>query len=191
MQTSGTTYVNSTSALRSAQLGGVKVFRSVIAQTNAATRSHPIRNPLEICTPPIPLAFPIPNALIRFFANLWGGNMVRWVTDSEIYWREFDRLIDDIEDAGMFAIPSLGNDEWHLVANAVHAGLNESYYDSVVNASSWSRRYMSYFFYSSVLEVKNVESAQSKPFETAGTMSNISSRWSPATRPGGPSCSGN
>jgi hypothetical protein len=52
------------------------------------------------------------------------------------FWFEFDRLIDDIEALGMYAIPSLGTGMWHEVANVVTPGLNETANDNIQNTTS-------------------------------------------------------
>lgn len=64
--------------------------------------------------------------VFRFFASLFGTSQAYWATNPTTYWQQFDRLVDDIEAAGMSAIPSMGTGEWHLVANKLHPGLNET-----------------------------------------------------------------
>ena len=72
-----------------------------------------------------------------------------WARNEVQYWSEFDRLWVEIERAGLSTIPSLGTDDWHLVANAVTPGLAEDANAPVTNASSVSRhmalRYFSQF----------------------------------------------
>lgn len=74
--------------------------------------------------------------VFRFFGSLFGAATAAYVTNASTYWREYDRLMDDIERLGMYAIPSLGTGQWHEVANAVIPGLNESLNDGVRNKSS-------------------------------------------------------
>ena len=56
------------------------------------------------------------------------------------YWQEFDSLVDRIDTAGLYWIPSIGTDGWDRVANALTPGLNETVNDFVKNASSVSRQ---------------------------------------------------
>jgi hypothetical protein len=75
----------------------------------------------------------------RFFASDWGPNKLYWATHQPQYWAEFDRLWAVIDHLGLSAIPSLGTDDWHTVANALTPGLAEDANAPVVNRSSVSR----------------------------------------------------
>ena len=74
--------------------------------------------------------------VFRFFGSLFGSNAAFWMTNATRYWAEYDRLLDDIERLGLHAIPSIGTGQWHLVANAVTPGLNETANDCIRNRTS-------------------------------------------------------
>jgi hypothetical protein len=76
--------------------------------------------------------------VFRFFAMLFGGSMAFWLKSPDVFWAEFDRLLDDVEGFGMYVIPSIGTGQWQEVANLVTPGLNETENDSVMNSSSVS-----------------------------------------------------
>jgi len=74
----------------------------------------------------------------RFFASCWGPNQIYWLTNQQQYWSEFDRLMKDVATMGFYVIPSIGYDQWDLVANQWVKGLNETKNDLVKNHTSHS-----------------------------------------------------
>ena len=75
--------------------------------------------------------------VFRFFASLYGAAGKLWVTDPTLYWSEFDAVMDVVERAGLYCIPSIGTGTlWAEVANAVTPGLAETVNDVVRNGSS-------------------------------------------------------
>ena len=70
--------------------------------------------------------------VFRMFASLWGPNQRMWVKEPLEFWANADRVIDAIEERGLYVIPSLGL-SWHMVAE------NETVNDFVLNRSSASR----------------------------------------------------
>ena len=74
--------------------------------------------------------------IFRFFAFLYGTSQTYWLSNPEQFWMEFDRLVNDIERLNMHAIPSLGTEQWHEVANAMYPHINETTNDCVRNTSS-------------------------------------------------------
>lgn len=76
--------------------------------------------------------------MFRFFASLWGPNNAYYLANEAIYWKELDAVFDEIENMGLFAIPSLGYSGWHLSVNKAR-GLNESMNDFVRDQSSASQ----------------------------------------------------
>ena len=53
----------------------------------------------------------------RFFASLYGYHQVQWLHEPSQFWFTFDRLMDEVERNGLYAILCLGAEQWHLVAN--------------------------------------------------------------------------
>ena len=74
--------------------------------------------------------------VFRFFGALYGDANKLWVRDPALFWSEYDRLVDDIERLGLYAVLSIGEKMWWQVANAVTPGLNETLNDEVRNRSS-------------------------------------------------------
>lgn len=84
--------------------------------------------------------------VFRFFASLWGPWQKYWAENEEAHFADLDKLFDEIERLGMYAIPSIGTGDWHLVANAVVPGLQESQNDLVMNSTSASRGLANKYF---------------------------------------------
>jgi hypothetical protein len=77
--------------------------------------------------------------VFRFFASLFGAAGKMWVENPNEYWRQFDALMDSVDQNGLYCIPSIGyGHAWSQVANAVTAGLNESTNDVIINTTSIS-----------------------------------------------------
>ena len=74
----------------------------------------------------------------RFFAAPWGPQKEWWLRNEVQYWQEFDRVWDAIDASGLYAIPSIGMDQWPAVANAFY-GVSESENDMALNPWSLSR----------------------------------------------------
>ena len=91
----------------------------------------------------------------RFFASDWGPNKVFWARNESQYWSEFDRLWDEIDRLGLSAIPSIGTDDWHLVANEMTRGLAEDANAPVTNSSSVSRHLVLQYFSQFVKRYRN------------------------------------
>ena len=72
------------------------------------------------------------------FASLFGDSQLHWLQNATEYWARMDRLLDSIEDRGLYVLPSIGSSDWYMLANAASAA-NETKYDLVVNSSSVSR----------------------------------------------------
>ena len=77
----------------------------------------------------------------RFFASLYGGAQWKWVKDPSAYWRMFDRLMEAIEAAGLYVIPSIGYDCWVTITDGAN-----NYNDFVFDAHSQSRGYARRYF---------------------------------------------
>ena len=86
----------------------------------------------------------------RFFASLYGPAHAHWLHNPPRFWAAFDRLLDDVEALGLQAVPSIGAESWHEVANRwTNASVNasargrsprpETVNDLVTNASSLAR----------------------------------------------------
>ena len=56
--------------------------------------------------------------VFRFFGALYGDANKLWVRDPALFWSEYDRLVDDIERLGLYAVLSIGEKMWWQVANA-------------------------------------------------------------------------
>ena len=76
--------------------------------------------------------------VFRMFASLFGDSQLHWLQNATEYWARMDRLLDAIEDRGLYVLPSIGSSDWYMLANAASAA-NETKYDLVVNSSSVSR----------------------------------------------------
>ena len=85
--------------------------------------------------------------VFRVFGKLFGTAQTMWVTNASVFWQEYDRMVDDIERLNLRAVLSIGTGQWHLVANALHPGLNETANDCVRNRSSMSYSLQSQYFH--------------------------------------------
>ena len=85
--------------------------------------------------------------MFRVFGKLFGTAQTMWVTNASVFWQEYDRMVDDIERLNLRAVLSIGTGQWHLVANALHPGLNETANDCVRNRSSMSYSLQSQYFH--------------------------------------------
>ena len=72
--------------------------------------------------------------VFRYFASLDGPNQIAWLKNTTLYWQRYDRLLDDIEKRGLYAIASLGNSNYKL-SNAYY-NVNETRTDLVMDRQS-------------------------------------------------------
>lgn len=86
----------------------------------------------------------------RFFATLWGSKQALWLMQPRSFWAAFDSLMDSAESMGLYVVPSIGAEAWHLVHNRVanvslpgssasHSAAAETLNDLVLNPASAAR----------------------------------------------------
>lgn len=78
----------------------------------------------------------------RFFASLWGPKQIHWLRSPKQHWAAFDRMLDDAQKLGLYAVPSIGAESWHEVHNRAHndsGARRETLNDLVTNRSSAAR----------------------------------------------------